>query len=1091
MPAATFTQTSFLGGEISQVAQGRTDLPTYRTAMNACLNGLPTEAGAWMRRPGLGYVTHTRGGVVGRLVPFAFKDENPYRIEFTDNYLRFVADDALAMTNDEQVVVSISSANPAKVATTTAHTWTSGNQVMFGDLGTSMPLLQNRQFVATVTSSTEFTLTDAITGATIDGSTLGALPAGATVQRILEVASPYASSSWLTTRVIQSVDITKPNAVLLNPLVKPYLLAVTKNPTPTNFAEFSLDTLTFKDGPYLDPVAGGAVVTPGATTGNLTLTISFPAYDATTSYAKGDFVISASVNYKSLIDQNLNNTPAGNPTKWLAVSAGIAVGPNGFLATDIGRMIRLYSEPPLWDARPGTVYNYSAKNVVAFNGLYWTALTAVSGTIPTIGNTDTNTPGVLTTTWAINPTGARWTWGRITALANAISGTLAGIAYIGDFSNGGGLTAVFDGNTSKVAASCGFAASTIAGGGTDRHYVGANYSGASDQKIGSVTVYPSSDHAYTGVTGLSFTMTFNLRGKASLPASATDGTLLGTYTASVDNNTPEPNAPVTIVSTDQATSWKYAWIEMVITSGESGSHQWNYQFSQVQFFNPTGTGSGTGITVQLLGDPLLYTSAIRVWRLGVYSDTTGWPASGTYHEGRLWLTGAVPNRIDGSKSNGISGTSVDFAPTAPTGAIADNNGISYVFNAADVNSVFWMLSEQQGIICGTLAGEWLVQATTQGLPLTPTNIQAHKVTHNGCANIEPRRTNLAVVYVQKFKHKLMEYFADVFSGKFASPNLSVLAKHLASRGLEEIAYQQELSPVVWHRCSDGSLIGASYKRESLLASQGPAFIGWHRHTLGSGRTVESICGGPSADGLLDTLGAITNDAVSGIRHVELLGNLWEEGDAITAANFLDNSVAPSSYTVTTTGGVDYLNLFGLWHLNGKTATVFAGGVDCGDFAVAAGTCAVRLPAGVELDGTTKTNLLTTALVNSYSGALPVLVGFSYTSDGQIVRAVTPQESGARSGPALGKLRRTHLAAFLLQDTQGIKFGTEFATAKMNEPNFTTPGGTAYSRLTLFSGIWRHQVTDSDGLDSMVCWRVTRPYPATIAAVTPFLETTDS
>jgi hypothetical protein len=53
-------------------------------------------------------------------------------------------------------------------------------------------------------------------------------------------------------------------------------------------------------------------------------------------------------------------------------------------------------------------------------------------------------------------------------------------------------------------------------------------------------------------------ITLNLRGKATLPASASDGTLLGT-SGSIANTL----SAVTIVSTDQTTAWKYVWVEQI------------------------------------------------------------------------------------------------------------------------------------------------------------------------------------------------------------------------------------------------------------------------------------------------------------------------------------------------------------------------------------------------------------------------------------------------------------------------------------------------------------------------------------------------
>lgn len=1068
MGIASYIQSSFLGGEWSKAAQGRIDRPDYRTALNLCLNGIPMDSGAWTRRSGFRYMAHTRNGAAGRVIPWTFKEAQPYDMEFTDGYLRFIDDSGLVKTNDAQTVVSISTANPAKVATTTAHGWSTGNQGMFGNLAGATPLLLNRQVKITVTSATEFTIADALTGTAINGSTLGANPTAATFSRITEIATPYTATTWQRVRSVQ----TEKTAVLLNGAT-PQALTVTKDPTTAAFAEFALTEPSFIDGPYYDPVPGGTQITPDALTGIVNLTTTYPTWSATKAYSAGDFVTYSSVDYYALTGANVNLQPDTHASNWAVVSPGVTPGSINFTGSDIGRFIRLYSEPADWAV--GTTY--AAAAVVKYNNAYWTAL---------VGSNTGNQSGIDLTKWAVNAAGAIWSWGKITGLRNLINAALAGSASIGQLIEGGGLAALFDSNTDKTYALSATLIVDTGGGDPAAVYAGKNYSGATDQKIQSATLFPPSDvpFVYGTITSgpdsgthPSYDVTFNLRGKATLPASASDGTLLGSTLKSITLS--DPIIPITISSSDQTTAWKYAWVEIVAvrTSGPSGFNvRTFFGVAQMQFFKPAA-GAANGVTFQIVGENLLYTVPIRIWRLGLFSDTTGYPTCGTYHEGRLWLSGIVDNRIDGGAVVTRSGTMFDFTPTEKNGVVTDANAISYVFSAPGVNPIFWMLSEQQGIICGTQAGEWLVRGSESDNKITPTSIRAHQVTHIGCANIEPRKAGLTMAFVQKFKHKIMEYFADVYSGKYASPNLSLMAKHLATRGLEEIAYQQELVPILWNRCTDGSLIGATYKRESLSASQGPAFIGWHQHTLGSGRTIESICAGPSDDGLLDALTIVSNDTATGIRHVERLTNLFEEGSDISAGWFLDDAITPA-YAVATVAGRASLVLTGLWHLNGSTVTVSAGGIDCGAFAVASGTCTVPL-----------TGLLTQAYIDTFdSGAFPVVVGFSYTSKGQIVRPATQPESGARTGPGFGKVRRTHLLSALLQDTQGISFGTDFA--KLNAANFETPGGTAYTRLELFSGVFRVTPTDSYGLDSMVAWQISRPYPATVALIGGMLETQD-
>ena len=383
----------------------------------------------------------------------------------------FRAGTSWLITNDTQAVSSISTANPAAV--TVPISFPTGARVIFGNLGTSCPLLQNRQFIWTHASSTTGTLTDALTGATIDGSTLGVsgLSANATISRIQDIATPYVAGVWSSLRMVQA----ETTGIMLNSNFAPQALTVPTLPGVSIDAQFALAAATFDDGPYLDPFTNGVQAVPNQTTGIVELTLQFPAYVATTSYTTGDFVTASSINYESLVDQNIGNTPSLSPTKWAPVSASAAINPpvgqpngvgQGFLATDIGRLVRLYSEPPLWLI--GATYALGA--VVSYNptgqpgaATYWqSTVGSNTGNIP--GNGEVNISSVLTIVWELvapgaalpsigtftNPTGgsgpAQWTWGRITALVNAISGGVSGGVPIGNMTQFGGNAAAFNGN---------------------------------------------------------------------------------------------------------------------------------------------------------------------------------------------------------------------------------------------------------------------------------------------------------------------------------------------------------------------------------------------------------------------------------------------------------------------------------------------------------------------------------------------------------------------------------------------------------------------------------------------------------------------
>lgn len=377
---------------------------------------------------------------------------------------------------------------------------------------------------------------------------------------------------------------------------------------------------------------------------------------------------------------------------------------------------------------------------------------------------------------------------------------------------------------------------------------------------------------------------------------------------------------------------------------------------------------------------------IITWRMGLYSDTTGYPTCGVFHEGRLWLAGAQPNRFDASVSN----SPFNFAPTGTDGTVADNNAVSYIFNSDDVNKIVWMTPDHQGIIAGTAGGEYLISASNLSDPLTPTSIQAKRVTKYKASSVPPTRTGLALMFVQAQAHRLMEYVSDVFSGKFMGRNMNEKSRHLTGGTIQQIGYAQDLTPIVWARMGDGTFAGMTYKRESQFTSEPPTFNGWHSHTLGSGRSVESMAVGPNNDGTLETVYFSTNDPATGVRHIELLTDMFDETTPLLQSWFLDDAVSPAAVTEDTVANT--VKLYGINHLIGQTVTVVAAGLDLGDYTVAAdGT--VTIPLGGAAQSATAglgLPLFTDAFFNAFVG-VPSL-GFST----QVNRTVTVSHSSAVS-----------------------------------------------------------------------------------------------
>jgi hypothetical protein len=250
-------------------------------------------------------------------------------------------------------------------------------------------------------------------------------------------------------------------------------------------------------------------------------------------------------------------------------------------------------------------------------------------------------------------------------------------------------------------------------------------------------------------------------------------------------------------------------------------------------------------------------ATVTMWQLGTHR-AGHFPICGIYHQGRLWLGGAEPNRFDASVSN----DPFVFSYTDFYDVVNDNSAISYTLNSNDINNIIWMALDHEGILCGTITAEFLI-AASQGDILTPTSIDANEVTRYGSRpDVEPRRVGMVLATVQRYGRVVYEYMADAFSGRYTAKPLNELAKHFAKRGIKEIAYQETPTPLLWHRTDDGRLITSTYRRTSRFVTEDPVFNGWAQHLHGAPAgffPVESMVMVPSEDGLSDRLYMVVNE----------------------------------------------------------------------------------------------------------------------------------------------------------------------------------------------------------------------------------------
>lgn len=386
----------------------------------------------------------------------------------------------------------------------------------------------------------------------------------------------------------------------------------------------------------------------------------------------------------------------------------------------------------------------------------------------------------------------------------------------------------------------------------------------------------------------------------------------------------------------------------------------------------TAVTDSTHATVALNPDSdLLYTTAMRTWRMGLYSDTTGWPTGGAFHQGRLYIWGnVIPNRVDGTKSNeGLAYDSVGvFSPTNWDGTVADNFAVAAVFQADNTNPILWGVSDDQGLLCGAKSAEFLVRPGATDDAITPTSIRVKRVSKYGSANVEPRRVGDAVIFVDRFDRKLFEYMASGTSGspRYSASNLTLKGKHLSAPGISELAYQHELVPILWARTALNDLIGLTYKKDGQYNGLPEDIQAWHDHDHGATRKFWAISGGPTGAGL-DTLMAVTYDPTDTEPRfqVEQLQLLMGQNANPESWNGLDASVVPVAAEIGGTAPNEYVRYYGLDHLEGETVTAWIAGFDCGEFTVTNGV--VDVPLDATSGVLTRAQLAAVTTGSSYNG----------------------------------------------------------------------------------------------------------------------------
>lgn len=500
--------------------------------------------------------------------------------------------------------------------------------------------------------------------------------------------------------------------------------------------------------------------------------------------------------------------------------------------------------------------------------------------------------------------------------------------------------------------------------------------------------------------------------------------------------------------------------------------RWRDAASNWTWLTITARADTTHVTATISGPDASAGTATANWRLGLWSDTTSYPAAIGFFEERLYTGGSTdaPQRFDGS----VPADFENYQPSQAGGTVNDDDAVSYTIASDDQSRIRWF-SPGTKLIIGTAGGEFV--ASSDGAILTPTDVMVTRHTKLGVADLAPVRVNQTVLFVQRAGREVAEFVFQFESDSFVSADLTQLSDHITKPSIIQMAYQAQPDSLVWCVRSDGQLAVMTYRREQDV-------VGWTRQVIGGtfstgDAVVESVAVIPGNDGSGQVYSSADRDEVwlvvkrtvnsATVRYVEVVEGLFEgprledydedkdDWETAMIAAQVDQFFVDSGLTY---DGAATDTITGLDHLEGETVKVLGDGAVLSDAVVASGSI---------------------TLASAVSKAHVGLAGPWKWKSLKIPR-------GAAAGSAVAKVKRIHKVALVLDSTGPFDYGPARGgrvTATFREVAYLMD-----TAVPLFTG--EHQVLFDDGpeTDPRIYLTGEEPCNFTMLAIAPEMRTWD-
>ena len=241
----------------------------------------------------------------------------------------------------------------------------------------------------------------------------------------------------------------------------------------------------------------------------------------------------------------------------------------------------------------------------------------------------------------------------------------------------------------------------------------------------------------------------------------------------------------------------------------------------------------------------------RLWSFGAFGPRNGYPTFSALHQGRLWLGGmsGLPTTLLASSVNDFGNFSVSST---------DDAALHLTLSTANQNRICWLCPARE-LLVGTTESEWTL-GTADGSALSPSNAAFVRHSSVGSEEMAAYGVENTVFYVQRGGRCMREISYKLTSDGYTSTDMSLLAEHLFTAGVQCYVVQRGRVTRLWVLMSDGTLAVLTTNAEQQVTA-------WQRVNM-KGRTVCRLAALPGLHHTDDEVWLVVQNPCSGVVSLE-------------------------------------------------------------------------------------------------------------------------------------------------------------------------------------------------------------------------------